>query len=481
MFVGVDIGTQSLKAVVCDDALGVRGEASRAYEPSFPRPGWAEQDPALWEAALGPAVAGALDEAGAAPGDVAALGVAGQLDGCIPVARDGRALGPALIWMDRRAVAETADVDPDLILERAGVVLDATHMAAKVRWLRRHGPDGAALYHQPVSYLVARLTGAHVMDHGLASTTMVYDLAGRAYDEALLALFGIDRAWLPTVAEAGDPAGRLSGAGAALSGLPEGLPVAVGTGDDFSNPLGAGLAKPGRVACALGTAEVVGALSPDPVIDRGALVETHAYAGGLYFVENPGWLSGGALTWFVKAHGLADAAELDRLAAEVPAGAEGLTFLPALSGATSPEWVAAARGAYYGLTPGHGAGHMARAVLEGCAFAMRDVVERLGALGVPTDALLLLGGGARSALWARIRADATGLPAEIPRHRDTSPIGAALLAAVAAGAWPDVATAARQVGEVEETVDPDPAAKETYDQAYERYRELFECLRPLYR
>ncbi len=481
MFVGVDIGTQSLKAVVCDDGLAVRGEASRAYEPTFPQPGWAEQDPALWEAALAPAVSGALEAAGVAAGDVVALGVAGQLDGCIPVGRDGRALGPALIWMDRRALAETADVDPELVLERAGVVLDATHMAAKVRWLRRNGPGDAALYHQPVSYLVARLTGEQVMDHGLASTTMVYGLAARAYDEALLEAFEIDRTLLPAVAEAGDPAGRLSARGAVLSGLPEGLPVAVGTGDDFSNPLGAGLARPGRVACALGTAEVVGALGPEPVIDRGALVETHAYAGGLYFVENPGWLSGGALTWFTKAHRLADAAELDRLAAEAPPGAEGLTFLPALSGAMSPEWVAEARGAYYGLTPGHSAGHMARAVLEGCAFAMRDVVERLGALGVPADALLLLGGGTKSALWARIRADTAGLPAEIPRHKDTSPIGAALLAAVAAGAWPDVAAAAGQVGEVDRTVEPDPAAKDAYDLAYERYRELFECLRPLYR
>ena len=481
MYVGVDIGTQSLKAVVCDAALKVRGEASISYEPSFPRPGWAEQDPALWEGALAPAVAGALGNARITPHDIQALGIAGQLDGCIPVGHDDAALAPALIWMDRRAVAEISDVDRDLVLERAGVVLDATHMAAKIRWLQRHGPRDVALYHQPVSYLVARLTGAHRMDHGLASTTMLYDLTRRVYDEALLASFEISGERLPEIAEASEVAGCLSRSGAAMAGLPAGLPVAVGTGDDFSNPLGAGLATPGRVACALGTAEVVGALSPEAVIDRKALVETHAYAGGLFFVENPGWLSGGALTWFVKAHRLADAAELDALASQAAPGADGLTFLPALTGAMAPEWIAAARGSYYGLTPGHGTGHMARAVLEGCAFAMRDVVERLSALEVPVASLLLLGGGAKSALWAQIRADATGLAAEIPSQQDTSPIGAAMLAAVAVGAGPDLAAAAELVGEIDRVVEPDPATKNAYDESYARYQELFECLRPLYR
>jgi xylulokinase len=382
--------------------------------------------------------------------------------------------------MDRRAVAEIAGVDPKLVLERAGVVLDATHMAAKIRWLRRNGPGNAVIYHQPVSYLVARLTGAHRMDHALASTTMLYALAERAYDESLLAQFDISADLLPAVAEASEVAGILSEAGASMTGLHPGVPVAVGTGDDFSNPLGAGLAAPGRVACALGTAEVVGALHPRPVIDRDALVETHAYAGGLFFVENPGWLSGGALAWFVKTHRLNDAAELDALAEQAPAGAGGVTFLPALSGAMAPEWIAEARGSYYGLTAGHGTGHMARAVLEGCAFAMRDVVERLSALGISAASLLLVGGGAKSALWAQIRADATGLPAEIPQHHDTSPIGAAILASVAVGSWPSVAAAAQQVGKIVRVVEPNPANKGAYDQAYSRYRALFECLRPLY-
>jgi len=482
MIVGVDVGSQSLKVVVLDEALKLLGQAATHYQPSYPRPGWAEQDARLWEDALGPTVAAALRQAGAPADRVEAVGIAGQLDGCVAVGRDARALGPALIWMDRRAVDETRDIDPLEIRRLTGLVLDAGHMAAKIRWLKRHAPWAAEArcFHQPVSYLVERLTGARRIDRALASTTMLYGLSSGRYEPALLAAFGIEAEVLPELAGAAEPAGMLTRAGAELIGLPEGIPVAVGTGDDFSNPLGAGLTAPGRVACALGTAEVVGALHPEPLIDERALVETHAYAGGHYFLENPGWLSGGALTWFAGLHGLPNAQAIDRLAEPVPCGAEDVLFLPALSGAMAPEWHAAARGAFYGLSAAHGVEHLARAVLEGCAFAMRDVIERLGELGVACRSILLLGGGARSRLWGQIRADIAGLPVEVPANTNTSPAGAALLAAVAAGVYPHIGAAARQIAQTVACLEPDAARHARYDAAYGRYRRLFESLKPMF-
>jgi xylulokinase len=158
-----------------------------------------------------------------------------------------------------------------------------------------------------------------------------------------------------------------------------------------------------------------------------------------------------------------------------------VTFFPALSGAMAPEWIATARGCFYGLTPAHGAGHLTRAMLEGCAFAMRDVVERLGELGVPVRSLLLLGGGANSRLWAQIRADCSGLPAEVPALTDTSPLGAAVCAAVAGGLQPDLKHCARLVGGIAETIEPDGTARAAYDEAYDSYRRLFESLRPMFR
>ena len=384
--------------------------------------------------------------------------------------------------MDRRAGKEIAGLPADQVRKRAGVILDATHMAAKIRWIKGNLADGndPLRFHVPVSYLVFRLTGNHAIDHGTASTTMLYSLKDRGYDPWLLDLFGIREDELPQVKGAMDCAGRLSAQGARLTGLAEGTPLAVGTGDDFSTPLGAGMVRPGRLACVLGTAEVVGALHTEPVIDGDGLVETHAYQGNTYYIENPGWLSGGALAWFKETWGLADFKQLDALAGRVPPGAGGLTFLPALSGAMAPQWIASARACFYGLTPAHGKSHMARAVLEGTAFAMRDVAERLRRMGVDINSISLLGGGAKSRVWAGIRADLTGLPVEIPILADTAPVGSAILASVAAGIQPDLFTAARKVGGIKKTVEPDPAAKAAYDDAYDTYHRLFECLRPMY-
>ena len=460
----------------------ILGEASCAYGPDYPQPGWAEQSPALWEDALAPAIARALDAAGVAADAVRALGIAGQLDGCIPTDGDGKALGPCLIWMDRRAAREAEVMDADALRALTGVTRDGSHMAAKIRWLKQHRPEArhAAKFHQPVSYLVSRLTGEAVYDHGLASTTMVYSLEGRDYSPALLQAFEIDPATLPAIADADSLAGHLTAPGSALSGLPVGLPVAVGTGDDFSSPLGAGIVAPGRLICVLGTAEVVGALMTEPLIDETGLVETHSFPGGNYYLENPGWLSGGAVEWACGLFGLENAAALDGVATEVEPGAQGATFLPALSGAMAPEWVASARACFYGLTPAHGVGHMARAVLEGCSFAMADVAARLREMGAELDAICLLGGGAGSRLWAEIRADCSGLPVEIPVTTDTSPVGAAVCAAVAGGVQDNLAAGAELVGAVAETIDPNPANRPVYDEAYGAYRRLFNSLGPMF-
>ena len=482
MFVGVDIGTQSLKAVVLDDDMQFRGEAATSYQPSFPRPGWSEQVPALWEGALAQTIDRALKGAQVRPGDVRSLGIGGQLDGCIAVGNKGLSLSPCLIWMDRRAEAEIVGLPVKDIREKTGIVLDASHMAAKIRWLKNNVGETrqGCVFHQPSSYLVYRLTGNHVMDHALASTSMLYSLSTQAFDPWLLQMFEIDRSELPAVAAAEHCAGTLNAQGSGLTGLNIGTPVAVGTGDDFSTPLGAGVVDPGQLVCVLGTAEVVGALHPKPVIDDKALVETHAFPGGGFFIENPGWLSGGALTWFNQVFTLNDFKELDRLAADVAPGCDGVTFLPGLSGTMAPEWVASARGCFYGLTPAHGKGHMARAVLEGTAFAMRDVSERLNSMGVDLRSILLLGGGANSRVWATIRADLTELPVEIPALTDTAPIGSALLAAVAANHLPNLAAAAELLTLECETIEPDTAVKPVYDEAHATYRRLFQSLRPMF-
>jgi len=457
---GIDLGTQSVKAVVCDEAMTVVGSHSVALTTQFPQPGWAEQDPRAWEAALGPVLAGALAGRGR---EVVALAIAGQLDGCVAVDANTEPLHPALIWQDRRATAYVTDVD----LETTGQVADASHMAPKIAWLRAHGIR-AARWHQPVSYLVARLTGAHMLDPSHASTTMLYDLRAGSW---------LDPTELPAIAPATSIAGLLR---APLAGIAAGTPVAVGTGDDFSTPLGAGLVVPGPLAVTLGTAEVVGTLSQAPIFDRPAaratddpyralpspMVETHAYPTGAYFIENPGWLSGGAVRWATRLLGLTSDQELDALAAG--ARSEGITFIPALAGAMTPVWNADARASLHGLTAMHDRPHVARAVLEGLAFACRDVATRLRSLGLAIPHALVLGGGSASDVWLQIRADALQIPHHVAARSDTSALGAAMIASVAAGIHGDLSRAAATAPPPRSVVSP----RASLDDAYARYQNL---------
>lgn len=473
LVVGIDLGTQSCKAVLCDGGMRVQGRGRVAYAPSYPQPGHAEQDPRLWLDGLAPAIAEALAEAGREPADVDALAVTGQLDGLVAVDAGGDALGPCLIWMDRRAADALPELDPAWFLARTGQVADGSHLAAKARWWDRHRP-GAAAFHQPVSFVVEQLCGERVLDPALASTTMLWDLDAAAWSPELLAAFGLDAARLPRVAPATSIAGRLDARGARWTGLPAGVAVAVGTGDDFASPLGAGLA-PGELACVLGTAEVAGVRAADARRDPHRLVETHAYPAGGFFVENPGWLSGGAVAWLGGLLGL-DAAAVDDAAGRAPAGAGGVTFLPALAGAMTPVWDAAARGAFVGLTAAHGVPHLCRALHEGCAHALRDVADRLRELGLGPTAIRLLGGGARSRTAARARADITGLPVLLPADGDETPRGAAMLAAVAAGRFPDLAAAAAVLPPARARLEPDPSTRALHDAAHARQRALYHAL-----
>lgn len=483
IWLGLDVGTQSLKAVLWQPSGGPDGgkvlaEASRSYETAYARARWAEQDPRDWEQAIGGAISAALAKAGLDGSAIAGLGITGQLDGAIATSASGEALAPALIWQDKRSDC-ALPLSEARVQELTGQLVDPSHLAPKARWLQqRLAATPPARFHQPVSYLVERLTGRAVMDPALASTSLLFALAEQRWSEELGAAWGIELSRLPEVAPAGSMAGTLDARGAAITGLPPGLGVAVGTGDDFTSALGAGLTRPGRVMVTLGTAEVVGALHALPVIDRfdahahGAapIVETHAYPTGDFFVENPGWTCGGAITWLRRLVGIHSDAELDALAAEVPPGAGGVTFFPALAGAMTPRWTADVGGAFTGLSSEHDRRHLARAVLEGTAFACRDVVERLAALGVSTERVLLSGGGSRSKLWTQLRADVLGRPHELAARDDSAAIAAAMLAAVAAGQLP--------LGELEAQAGaPRPGAepgstetREALDEAYRRYR-----------
>jgi xylulokinase len=481
--IGIDVGSQSVKALVTDESGAVLATASAPCDMTHPHDGWAEQDPADWETAIATSVRAACDQAGVAGGDVRMLGLACQVDGLVALDAGLRPLRPAIIWLDRRAGRQTdalvAAAGADALVARTGLQPDSSHTAPKAMWLRDEEPDhyGAARWLAPVGgHLTGWLTGEVVQDHANASSTLVYDIHTRAWNEELVGHAGLDADKLPPIRASHDVVGRLRAEAAEAIGLSTDCEVVVGTGDEHAAALGAGALGPGIVVDVTGTAEPVAVPSDVAVIDDEGLVETHAHAAdGVLLVENPGFVSGGSTRWLAETQRISQA-DVFALAAEAPPGAAGVLFVPALSGAMAPRWNDRMRGAFAGLAMNHGGAHLARAVLEGCTFALRDIVDRFVALGIGGEEIRVVGGGARSALWLQIKADVTRSPVRPVEGDAATSAGGAMLAGVAAGNFADLAEAAgRTVRLAPEPVLPDPATADVYAESYERYRRLFDA------
>ncbi|MGO8960903.1 MAG: xylulokinase [Streptosporangiaceae bacterium] len=481
--IGADIGSQSVKAVLLDPDGRTVATAGRAHVMAHPAAGWAEQDPASWRAGLTSAVRELTTKADVAGPQVSHLGLASQVDGVVPVDDRQQPLRPAIIWLDRRAAAQAEVLAAKLGSERifgcTGLNADSSHIAPKLMWLREHEPEtfGAAACFPPVGgYLLGWLTGVLAQDHANASSTLLYDVRASGWDEQMLAAADIDPRLLAPIRPSAEIAGTLTAEAADALGLDRHCSVVVGTGDEHAACVGAGVIGPGLVADVTGTAEPVAATALTPVFDPEHVVETHAHAiTGLLLVENPGFVSGGCTLWCAQAVLGTDQAGLFARAAQAPAGADGVLFVPALSGATVPRWNDRMRGVFAGLAMNHDGRHLARAVVEGCAFALLDVLGRLDALGLAGQEIRVVGGGARSELWLQIKADVTGRLVRPVRAAEPTALGAAVLAGLAAGTFSDAGDAvARTVVPSERPYLPSGSTREVYAERYAQYRALYD-------
>ncbi|MBS1863050.1 MAG: hypothetical protein JSS68_15215 [Actinobacteria bacterium] len=481
--IGIDVGSQSVKACLLDPEGEVLAVGRRACSMSHPAGGWAEQDPAEWELGLEDAVHQVLDVAGVEGSEVGQLGLASQVDGVVAVDAALRPLRNAVIWLDRRAAAQAEALceavgERDLF-ERTGLVCDASHTAPKMMWLRDEEPEVYAAARSLPSvggYLVGRLTGALVQDRANSSSTLIYDIAAGDWSAALVEAAGLDLDRLPAVRDSTDLAGTLTPAAAARLGLCSACQVIVGTGDDHGAALAAGLLRPGLIADVTGTAEPIAAVAERLTLDEERLVETHAHAvPGTLLVENPGFVSGGSTLWLAESVLHCSQEELFERAAAAPPGADGVTFLPTLSGAMAPRWNDAMRGAFAGIAMNHTDRHLARAVLEGCAYALRDVVDRLAALGLAGEEVRVVGGGARSPLWLQIKADVLNRPVRPVLAEEPTALGAAMLAALAGGVFGDFDEAVERAASLApEPVRPSPERAAIYAAGHAAYRRLYD-------
>jgi xylulokinase len=481
--IGADIGSQSVQAVLLDPDGRTIGLAGHGCAMSHPASGWAEQDPVGWTRGLAVAVRQLMTSSGVRPSQVTHLGLASQVDGVVAVDSKLRPLRPAIIWLDRRATSQAAELASELGADRifatTGLNSDASHIAPKLMWLRDNEPATFALARSfpPVGgYLLGWLTGVLAQDHANASSTLLYDVRAGGWDDAMLQASGLDPAVLAEIRPSGQVAGTLTAEVAADLGLSTDCAVVTGTGDEHAACVGAGAITPGLVADVTGTAEPVAVTAPSVVFDAERVVETHAHAiTGLLLVENPGFVSGGCTLWCARAILGTDQAGLFEQAAGAPAGAGGVLFLPTMSGATVPRWNDRMRGVFAGLGMNHDRGHLARAVLEGCAFALKDVLGRLDALGLGGEEIRVVGGGARSELWLQIKADVTGRTVQPVLADEPTALGAAVLAGLAAGTFADAADAvARTVAVAPRAYHPDDRARAVYAEQYAQYRALYD-------
>ena len=457
--VGLDVGTTGVKALAISRSGDVVARVERGYPLSTPKPGWAEQDPEDWWRAAEAALA-------ELPGAPASIGLSGQMHGLVALDEQERVLRPAILWNDQRPAQECAEIEERLglrrLIELTGNRALTGFTAPKLLWIRRHEPEVYARIRHvllPKDYVRLRLEGRHAIDAADASGTLLFDVANRRWSEEVCAALDIPTEWLPPVHESTE-------VGAA--------------GDQAAGALGVGVAAPGPLSVVLGTSGVVFAALRDYRPEPQARVHTFCHAvPGTWHAMGVMLSAAGSLAWLHGALGSPPYDELLRAAAAWPPGTEGLLFQPYLAGERTPHADPDARGAFVGLTLRHDRGALARAVLEGVAYGLRDCLELLRGVGVEARVGRVSGGGARGELWLEIVASVLGLPLERTAAEEGAAYGAALLGGVAAGVFADAHEAVAACVRVRDSIEPNPEWQGAYDDGYARFRALYPALRAL--
>jgi ribulokinase len=486
--IGIDGGTESLRAFVFDARGRPLGSGTGAYDTDIPKPGRAEQDPAAWWRALGEAVPAALQDAGVDKAEVRGIGL--DTTSCTVVAldADGRALRPAIIWMDVRAAAEADAVlatgAQELRLNGGGHgPVSAEWMLPKALWLKRHEPetfDQAQTICEYQDYLIRHLTGRRVASRN--NVAMRWHHAPDRPDGLLAALCLEELAakWPDEIVPPGANVGGLTDAAAAHVGLAPGTPVAQGGADAFIGMIGLGVKDPGQLALVTGSSHLQLGVA-DRALHGPGIWGSYADAvyPGRHVVEGGQTSTGSIVAWFKRTFAPdADYDTLNREAAALPPGSEGVLVLDHFQGNRCPHTDPLSRGAVAGLSLGHGRGHLFRAIMEGVCFGTEAVLRTMRAAGFDSSEVVIAGGATRSPVWLQMHADVTGLPVHLPHVADAPSLGSAVLAAVAGGLYPELDTAVPAMTAVERTIQPDPEAHKRYAELYARYAELYPALKP---
>jgi len=494
---GIDIGTSGTKTLLVHPTGRIAAAATAEYPAYAPKPAWSEQDPDHWWQATVKTIRQVLAKARAKAADVTGIGLSGQMHGSVFLDKSGKVLRRAILWNDQRTGAEC-----DAITRAAGGRRALIRMvsnpaltgftAPKILWVRKHEPrlyDRTAQILLPKDYVRYRLTGEFATEVSDASGTLLLDVKRRRWSTKLLGLLKIDRDLLPDVYESQEVSGRLTPEAARATGLAPGTPVVGGGGDQAAGAVGNGIVRRGVISTTLGTSGVVFAHADRVETDPEGRVHTFCHAvAGKWHVMGVVLAAGGSLQWFrnTLCQDLVRKAKRQKVdpyelitaeAAEAPPGSDGLYFLPYLTGERTPHADPNARAAWIGLSNMHTRAHMARAVLEGATYAMRDCLEIIQGMGVPVREIRAAGGGARSPFWRALQADIYKKTVWTVSSEEGPAYGVALLAGVGTGVWASVPEACDATIRTCEATRPTRAHVRRYDALYPEYGALYRSLK----
>jgi xylulokinase len=492
-YLGIDIGTSGTKTLLIDAAGKILAECLETYPSHHPRPLWSEQNPDDWWRAVVASVRKVMKVSKVKPAEVRSIGLSGQMHGSVFLDRNHQVIRPAILWNDQRTAAECQEIEQAAGGRKALIRMVANpaltgFTAPKILWLRNHEPkhfERTAKVLLPKDDVRRRLTGEFATDVSDASGMLLLDVAKRNWSLPLLSRLQLDRSLLADCYESEEVTGKLTAAAAKELGLTTECTVVAGAGDCAANGVGTGVVSEGTLSTSIGTSGIMFVHSNEVKIDPLGRLHTFCHAvRGQWHLMGVSLTGGGALQWFrnqfCQELGSKNQSAYDILnqeAQNVPVGAEGLFFLPYLAGERSPHADPDARGSLIGLTLKHSRGHVARAIMEGVAMAMRDSLEIIRSLEVPVKQIRASGGGSRSPLWRQIQADMFGQPAVTINAEQGPAYGVALLAAVGSGEFKHVAEACKATIRVVDKTPPKKAAVNYYDRAFPLYQQLYRSLR----
>lgn len=486
-FLGIDTSTTSSKALMMDELGGVIAVASSPHTLQTPKPLWSEQNPLEWWEAVSASIRSVLEKADIPGERIAAVGLTGQMHGLVLLDEAGNVLRPAILWNDQRTQSQCDEIHrrigKEKFIQITGNVALTGFTAPKILWVKEHEPELFARARHvllPKDYIRFKLTGEYAMDKADGAGTVLFDLKLRDWSEEVLSALDIPHAWMPQTFEGTETTGYVTEEASRLTGLKVGTPVTAGGGDQAAGAVGVGAVEAGIVGLTVGTSGVVFATTPSALIEPEGRLHAFCHAvPGMWHFMGVMLSAAGSLQWYRDT--LAPNISFDELLKEaeaIPAGSEGLQFLPYLSGERTPHPDPLARGAFIGLTLRHGRAHMTRAVLEGVAFGLKDSFTLIQKAGLgEIKQVRASGGGTKGALWRQIMASVLNAELVTVNTTEGAAYGAALLAGVGVGEWSDVPSACQAAVKITGSTQPDPRQVKAYLNSYSLYRELYPALR----